>query len=430
VADPYAAYAVFGTADGGGDGGDAPHLPAPAAFDAPPLSVAGVTPFVGRPLPPGYVPPLAAHRRGDGVLFEADVDAVPPCLPPEAPLSFPLIAGDVLLPCRAPARARAAAVDRPAATLALGVPRAVEAGAGSDADDGDNADAPPSPSPARTAAGWRDVDIDEPQTEAVARALVLRATTGAGPRGRKGVTVDVPLGADTPQSSAALALLVLQARGLATLDASLAPAGDAGVAVVVRVALTAAAFAADDPASPDPAPPAPSAVEKRTETALGVALQALLALGDGLRVGPDADGGLNLRSLPPAVGEDGADALGPPGDPLLPHAQSLPRLLAAASLPAAAPAAPPPPGLRTPLLPHQRAGLRWMLDRETRRDGRGHGGLALHPLWVQLVGVDGQTFYARRGGRGRLSATFWTADWLRATTAGGLIADEMGVGKR
>ena len=224
---------------------------------------------------------------------------------------------------------------------------------------------------------------------------------------------------------------------MAELDARLAPAGDAGVAVavVVRVSLTALAFAWDDPASPDPASPdpapaAPAAADARTERALGVALQAMLALGDGLRVGPDADGGLNLLSLPPDAGEDGADARGPLNEPLLPHAQSLPRLLAAASLPPAAPAAPQPAGLRTPLLPHQRAGLRWILDRETRRDARGHCGLALHPLWVQLVSADGQTFYARRGGRVRLSSTFWTADWLRTTTAGGLLADEMGVGKR
>ena len=116
-------------------------------------------------------------------------------------------------------------------------------------------------------------------------------------------------------------------------------------------------------------------------------------------------------------------------DVLLPHTQSLPRLLAAAGLPPTARAAPQPAGLTTPLLPHQRAGLKWMLDREHARDARGVGGLALHPMWVQFVTADEQTFYVHRGRRCRLSSMFYTVDWLAAPTAGGIVCDEMGTGK-
>jgi len=410
-----------------------PVVPEPAAFDAAPLGVAGLLSSVGRGLPAGYAPPFPERRRG-GVLYAGPDEEVPAALPPARQLTFPLRAGCVALPARAPgARARAAAAARADAVLDWGVKlgKAEVAEGGSE---GGSGAATSTPTPT---AGFRRVDLSREQPPEVAKALVLRATASLGNKGTP-VEAVVPLGRDTPQASAALALEALARLGFATLTARLVPLGaTGGVAVVVDVALTEAAFAPParagkgaaaeaaaagfgwDGESADPPPPHPSTGDS---AALAAALHAMLTLGDGLRLGPDADAGLHLKALP--RGGAGLDGRAP----LAAHARAVPVLLAAAGLPPDAPAASPPPGLTTPLLPHQLAGLAWMRAREVR-DARGHGRLALHPLWAQLVAADGQTFYAHRVKPARLSATLFTADWLAAGVRGGLQCDEMGTGK-
>lgn len=138
-----------------------------------------------------------------------------------------------------PARARAAAAARADAVLDWGVKlgKAEVAEGGSE---GGSGAATSTPTPT---AGFRRVDLSREQPPEVAKALVLRATASLGNKGTP-VEAVVPLGRDTPQASAALALEALARLGFATLTARLVPLGaTGGVAVVVDVALTEAAFA-------------------------------------------------------------------------------------------------------------------------------------------------------------------------------------------
>ena len=500
-----------------------PVVPDPGLFDFPALGPDTIARTVSRG-PYRHAPatlflPAPGWRGAGGHLWSDAPGAVPPSLP-GAPLTFPLLAGTVVLPVRFPpsAGARAAAALRlPVDALEAGVsgrraaaaataaaaakkkPTGTPSAAGNCGGTGSSREGSPAPGgpPAGSSntvfapisMGGGPLKVDGLKNVVWrARGTLPSASGGHGRR----VEASIPMGPNTPAASVAAALARLDERGAVSLKARFVPLGPgdaAGVGLAVEVALTARAFT--DPAavaarlgeaaakeiakraaaaakyaavavpgrvsasssrppsagraskgpdaealaaetagalghdSPDLALPTfpPKPASRLDAKALACVLHALATLGDGLRVGADCNGALNLfdpTASPPLAGD------------LSGAARDVPALLARCGLPPGAPLAPAPAGLATAPLPHQLSGLRWMLDREGRGDARGHGGAALHPLWVQLVGADGQVFHAFRGGSdgARLSARLHTAPFLRAGhTAGGILCDAMGVGK-
>lgn len=77
--------------------------------------------------------------------------------------------------------------------------------------------------------------------------------------------------------------------------------------------------------------------------------------------------------------------------------------------------------LKSTPMPFQTKGVEWMMRRETAPDA-----LTLHPAWSQFVTADGEYLYAHRFA-GAFSRHFFSAP--TATTCGGLLCDDVGLGK-